>query len=424
MIPLALLALSSPPDLKGDALLNELQQRAVRFFWNESHPVTGFTKDRAANLSSSDTFDVASCASTGFALAAYTIGVERRWLPRKDALERTRRTMHHLRYTHDQMNGWFAHFIKWDTGKRTWNCEYSTIDTAILLGGLIASERYWKDKQISEDANAILARVDWKWALTNGGHKPDEVFISHGYRPEHPGGWLPNRWDNYSEEKVLYVPAYGAKPEIRNDGWDRLKREDGTYKGIDLIRGGPLFIHQMAESFYSFSNLRDRLGYNYWIASRNAALANRQYCVDNPKGFKGYGTDFWGLSACDSPDGYSAYGAPLWIEDNGTVTPTSAIASVYWAPKVGMEVAEALYRNHANAWGRYGFSNGINPARNWVGPDVIGIDLGMMLLNVENHRTGLIHRLTGSSPMVKRGLMRMGLRPVKGSNGGRLREVG
>jgi hypothetical protein len=421
MITAALLLAMPQAHLRDDALLNELQLRAVRFFWNESHPVTGFTKDRAANFANGDKFDVASCASTGFALAAYPIGVERRWLQRTPALERTRRTLRSLLTNHDQMNGWFAHFVNWETGKRVWNCEYSTIDTSILLGGVIAAAQYWKDPQVTRDADAILKRVDWKWALTDGGTKPEQIFFSHGYRPEHPGGWLPSRWDNYSEEKVLYLPAYGADRAITNVGWDRMKREDANYKGIDIIRGGPLFIHQMAESFYDFSNMRDRLGYNYYVASKNAAVANRQYCIDNPKGMKDYGPDFWGLSACDSPDGYSAFGAPHWIEDNGTITPTSAIASVYWLPKEGRSVANNLRANHANAWGRYGFSNGINPQRNWVGPDVIGIDLGMMLLNVENHRTGLIHRLTKAHPIIKRGYDRMGLRKADGSDKGPLK---
>jgi hypothetical protein len=414
---LSFLAVASPA-FEGEALLNELQQRAFLYFWNESHPSTGFTKDRASNFAG-DSYTVSSCAATGFALPAYVIGVERRWANRAEALRRTRLTLKSLYEVHEHKNGWFVHFLDWQTGKRMWNSEYSTIDTGILVAGMIAAERYWKDPEVTRWSERILKRIDWKWARTDGGARPDQLLIGHGYIREK--GFLGSRWDNYSEEKVLYVPAFGLDNSLSVETWNQMRREDASYKGIDIIRGGPLFIHQMAESFLDFSNMRDRVGYNYWVASRNATLANRQYCIDNPQSFKAYGSDFWGLSASDSPDGYRAFGAPHWIDDNGTITPTSGIASVYWTPKESISLAENLYRNHSNAWGRYGFSNGINPQRSWVGPDVIGIDLGMMLLLVENHRTGLIHRLTNSSPIVQRGRTRMGFVKVKDSNNGPLK---
>lgn len=410
----------SPPPTQADALLNELQKRAVTFFWNESHPVTGFTKDRAANLKASDTFDVSSVAATGFALAAYPIGVERRWIPRPAALERTRRTLHHLLKTHDHRRGWFAHFVNWETGERVWRCEYSTIDTAILLSGLLVAEAYWKDPQVTRDIRAIYRRVDWKWAMTDGGAKPDEVFFSHGWRPE-AGGFLANRWDNYSEEGVLYLPAFGSDPALPTAGWDRMRREWASYEGIDILRGGPLFIHQMAAAFFDFSDRRDRSGVNYWVATRNAILANRAYCITNPQRFKGYGPDFWGLSAADGPDGYNAFGAPHWISDNGTVTPSAGIGGVLWTPEISKALAVNLAKNYGYAWGRYGFSVSLNPHRDWVSPDVIGIELGQMALLLENHRSGMIHRLTNGHPVVREGFRRAGFRRIPNANAGPLR---
>ena len=421
--PLLAAALVQAP-LTGDALLDELQHRAVRFFWEQSNPKNGFTKDRAANdPAKAAPNNVASSASVGFALVALPIGVERRWLPRDEALARTRTTLAHVLADWPQSHGWLYHFVDYDTGARQWNCEASTIDTSILLAGVLAAERYWKDPQVTRDARAFTRRIDWNWALTDGGAKPDSALISMGWTPEK--GFIAARWGlkDLDECKMLYVQAYGLSG-IRTDGWDRIARTIVRYDGIDMITGGPLFMHQMSESFYSFRGMRDRRGYSYAVESRNAARGNRAYCVDNPKGMKAYGPDFWGLSACDYPGGYSAFGAPGWIEDGGTITPTSAVAAVQWIPKESTAFAEAMRRDHPEAWGRYGFPNGYDPSANdWVGPDVIGIDLGMMLLGVENHRTGLPMRLSASNPAIREGMRRAGLRPAKDADDGPLQRT-
>ncbi|RYG25164.1 hypothetical protein EON82_08175 [bacterium] len=417
MIIPAFLALATAPV----SLLDDLQHRAIDFFWEQSSPANGFTKDRAPNdAKRKPSNNIASCASVGFALVAYPIGVERKWLGREEALSRTRTTLRHLLTDWPHQRGWLYHFVNWKTGKREWNCETSTIDTSICLAGVLAAERYWKDPQVRRDAQAFAKRIDWQWALSDGGAKPDAVHLTMGWKPEE--GFLKARWETFDECKMLYVQAYGLS-DIRTDGWDKIVREPVTYKGIDLIRGGPLFIHQMSESFYDFRGMRDRLGYSYSVESRNAALGNRQYCIDNPKGMKAYGPDFWGLSASDVPDGYTANGAPGWIQDDGTITPTSAVAAVQFVPREAMSFAEAMRRDHPRAWGRYGFPNGYNPNQNWIGPDVIGIDLGMMLLAIENHRTGLPMKLSASHPAIKRGFERAGLRKVAGADTGPLRVV-
>ncbi len=286
---------------------------------------------------------------------------------------------------------------------KSWGAS-STSTTA----GMIVGEQFWKDGEISRLTDAFLTRIDWNWAMTDGGAHPGERTITMGWKPE--GGFLSARWSSFDENKMLYVLAYGLS-DIPTDGWAQIKREPVNYKGLDLIRGGPLFMHQMSESFMSFKGVRDGLGYDYSVETRNATLANRQYCIDNPKSMKGYGPNFWGLSACDFPDGYNAFGAPGWINDDGTITPTSAIASLPFTPKESLAAAEALVHDHRSAVGRYGFSNGMNPTRNWNGPDVIGIDLGMMMCGIENYRTGFVNRLSASHPAVKRGMARIGFAP-------------
>lgn len=421
LLPLLILSPLTQSDLTGDALLNQLQHRAVNFFWEQSNPKTGFAKDRATNLKVTHDYDVASCASTGFALVAYPIGVERKWLDRDKAKARTITTLKSMLDIHESYKGWYYHFTNWETGKRMWNSELSSIDTSIFLGGVIAAERYWKDKEITDLTNRIMGRIDWKWMMTNDGKMADEQIFSMGWKPE--DGFIDARWRGYSEEKMLFLQAYGYDPKLNNEGFDKTNRERHDYGGYEVLSGGPLFMHQMSESFYSFSDLRDKRGYNYWVETKNATMANRRYCIDNPKKFKDYSANFWGLSACDTPDGYQAVGAPP-SDDNGTITPTSAIASMPYTPKESKAFAEAMVRDHKDAWGRYGFSNGVNPSRNWVDPDVIGIDLGMMLCGVENYRTGLIWKLSNESPQIQNGYARAGFKKVPGSNNGPLVEIG
>lgn len=418
---LALVLFSSPSSLAAhvsNAGLTDLEHRAVRFFWEQSNPANGFSKDRAGNSDKADDHTVASCASVGFALCAYVIGAERHWIPREQALARTRTTLSHLMSDWPNQRGWLYHFIDWRTGQRIWNCEASTIDTSICLAGVIAAEQYWNDAAVSRDAKAFTKRIDWNYMVTDDGKMPSGDTICMGWHPE--SGFINARWDNWDELKMIYVQGYGAS-NMPTSGWAKIKRPLVDFQGIQMLTGGPLFMHEMSESFYDFKGLRDPLGYNYWVESKGAALGNRAYCIQNPKHFAAYGPNFWGLSACDTPTGYDAKGAPGWINDDGTITPTSAVAAVQFVPQDAIAFFDAMRRDHPEAWGRYGFPNGYNPTKKWVDPDVIGIDLGMMMTAVENSDTGLIWRLSAKSPIIKRGYERLGF--VKGSND-RLRVTG
>lgn len=417
MISAAILAFSlgQTADVKIDPLLTDLEHRAVTFFWEQSNPATGFSRDRATNAEVADTHNIASCASVGFALVAYAIGAERKWIPRDQALERTRITLKGLNEKWPNEHGWLYHFIDFNDGSRQWNCEASSIDTSICLAGVLASQQYWKDAEVSRGADAFQKRIDWQWMLTNGGQMPNALHFSMGWHPENGGKFIEARWDHFDECKMLYIQAYGST-KMPADSWNKIRRDLVTYGDYNMFTGGPLFMHQMTESFYDFRDQRDQLGIDYSIESRNAALGNRQYCIDNPKNMKAYGATFWGLSACDGPDGYNAFGAPGWVNDNGTITPTSAVASIPFAPKEAKEFALAMRRDHPEAWGKYGFPNGYCPQRNWTGPDVIGIDLGMMMCAVENSRTGFVWKLSRSNPVVAKGFDLAGLKKQK-SNG-------
>lgn len=404
-IALAIGLATAQGPLQGQALLDDMSQRAVQFFVNESHPATGFTKDRASNFGT-DNFSVASVASTGFALSAYAIGAERGWIPRATALTKTRNTVFALRNLAARHRGWFYHFIDWQTGVRVWNSELSSIDTSILLAGMIAADEYFNDPTLRAQVKGIISEINWQWMLTDGGARPNELNVGHGWRPE--SGFITNRWDNYSEQLILMLQYLGAWDACPTAVWTSPVRERFTYSNIELLTGGPLFIHQMSHGFVDFDKRRDRMGYDYWVATRRATMANRRYCITNPRGFSGYGSQFWGLTASDGPDGYGAFGAPIWGDDNGTVAPTTVAASIEFLTAECQLTLNTMRTQHANAYGRYGFSNGINPSRNWVGPDVIGIDLGMAMCAIENFRDGFVHKQSEKSQIIQRGLRRAG----------------
>ena len=407
LIPLA----SGLPAAELPEPLDELSRRAVRYFVEASHPETGFTRDRARNDASEEKRRVASIAATGFALSAYAVGAERGWLQRADAIARTRRTLRALEEKPVRERGWFYHFFDWETGERVWRCEVSSIDTAIFLAGLVLAERALDDEEITTRARRIFDAVDWRWMLTDGGKRPDSLTFSHGWKPE--SGFLESRWGSYCEHIILYVLALGVaeEGEVSAKVWEAWKRPEVEYEGLLFLVGGPLFLHQMSHVFIDLRGLRDRLGYDYYVSSRNATLANRRYCIVNPKGHASYSETIWGLSACDGPEGYRAFGALGRSPDNGTVAPAAAVASVIFTPKESLAAARAFAKHTPGGIGRYGFTSGWNPGRDWHSPDVIGIDLGQLFLAIENHRDGLPYRWMREHDAMRRGLERAGLRP-------------
>lgn len=400
---------SHAPVAAHPEILNELSKRAVRFFWEQTEPSTGLARDRGPNTKGGkeNNATISSVASTGYALAAYAIGVERGWLPREAALVRARTTLQTVLTRVEGSHGWYFHFVNGKTGKREWNSELSSIDSGLLFAGMMMAEQGLKDPEFSKLSESVLKRVDWKWMLTDGGTKPSSLTFSHGWKPEE--GFLAHRWGSFSEHMFLYVLAYALWPDMPSGSWVAWDRPLVRYQGRELLTGGPLFMHQMSQGFFDFRDTRDSLGYDYFVEARNATLANRAYSMANPKGFEGYGPDIWGLSACDHPDGYGAQGAPGWIDDNGTLAPAAAVASMPFTPKESLAAAEAFRVLYPESFGQYGFASGINPSRRWTGPDVIGIDLGQLLLSLENARDGLPHRWMMGQPRVREAYKKIGL---------------
>lgn len=397
---------------KIDPLLEELSYKAFKFFMEQSHPKTGMTLDRANNTKDEPRTEyVSSCAATGFHLAAIAVGSERGWISKEDAKVRARKVLKSLEELPIRHKGWFIHWLDWETGKRLWNSEVSTIDTGILLAGMIMADSALNDKEIKERVSRIHGAIDWDYMRTDGGSKPDSMTFTMGWTEGR--GFIEARWDICNELKVLLIPALGSD-KVPAEMWKAWTREPIKQNGREFLMSGPLFLHQMAHGFYPFEGYRDPEGWDYWVAARNAVLDNRDYCIQNPKKFKGYSAEIWGLSAADGKEGYRAWGAPPKLyEDDGTIAPSSTVACMPYIPDIALKSTHAFKRDYPELLGRYGFAISFNPTKNWASPDVIGIDLGQMLLAVENYRDGLPHKLSMKHPLIKKAYQRIGFKKTK-----------
>jgi hypothetical protein len=375
-------------------ILEEVQHRAVDFFWEKADPHTGLISDRAHNFGD-DNRNVASTASTGYGLAALPIGVAHGWRNPNEAAERARVTLRFV-LTMPNEHGWLAHFVDKRDGKSVWQSEVSSIDTALLLSGALVCSRYFCDDAIiGALTDDLYRRIDWLWMLTNNGTQANKRVISHGWRPDTPG-FIEHDYSHYCEAILLYLLGMGAPVNpLPQTTWDAIERPLQIYAGIESLKAGPIFIHQMPCGYLNLRDQRDRLGFDYWVSSTNAMKIHRRFCIDHAAKRQTYAQGFWGLNASDGPDGYTDYGAPEGRED-GTVCPTGAISSITFTPELALSAARTLYDKN-ELWGNYGFVNAFNIDRNWNGSDVIGIDLGMALLAIENYQSRLVWELMDSS---------------------------
>ncbi len=402
------------PALSDDQLLLEIQRRAVLFFWERAHPITGLVNDRANNFGA-DRYTISSCAATGFGLAALPIGIEHGWLGRKDALNRAETTLRFL-LSMPQVHGWMPHFISNDNGARVDNSEYSSIDTALLVAGALVCVQYFAADPVAAEitalGNELYQRLDWPWILTNNQTEPAKRIVSHGWRPE--TGFLSYNYGSYSEAILLYLLCLGVlRDPLAAEIWAAIDRPLQHYRGLESLAGGPIFIHQMPHCFFPLQNRRDELGFDYWASSTQAMQIHRQFCRDHAAESLTYTAGFWGLNASDGPNGYTAYGAPNGPTD-GTVSPTGAISSIMFVPALGISAARDFYTILGDRlWGRYGFANACNLDREWYDTDVIGIDLGMVLLAIENYRTGLVWSLLQGAKPVRSAFRKAHLRRTR-----------
>ena len=383
----------SPQD---DAFLEDMQRRSFQYFWDHTNPANGLTLDRAGTdgkpkPKSHNAYKIASTAASGFALSGYCIAADRGWMPKSEVRARTKNALDFFANRAFQKNGWFYHWMDYDTGERRWNSEISSIDTALLLGGVLTVRNCFNDdKEIVRLADQIYARVDFTWML-NG----DPYLLSHGWRPE--SGWIPNRWNDYSEQMLLYILAIGSPTHpIPARSWNTVKRDWREYGGYSYIAAvSPLFIHQFSHAWVDFRNRREKRPpyLDYFENSVNATHAQQKFFADVlSKQFPKYSTTMWGMTASDSEHGYLAWGAPPRDDQtDGTIVPCAPAGSLMFAPEITLPVLKEIKTKYGEkVYGRYGFADAFNPHNGWVNPDVIGIDLGISLVSAENLRSGKI----------------------------------
>lgn len=393
------------PTLAETQLLDDLQRRAVLFFLEHTDPRTGLTEDRAPNDGSAGRAP-ASVAATGFALSAWCIADSRGWLPAGEARRRVRLTLEFAADHLAQERGWFYHFVDAKTGRRAWRSEASTIDTALFLQGALMAREYLRDEATSALVDRIYRRIDWTWAL-NGGH-----MLSHGWRPE--TGFIPHRWDNYSEHMGLYLLGIGAPQRaLPASAWGAWRREPVVeLAGRTFLQCGPLFTHQYAQAWFDFRGRHDGR-VDYWQNSIDATLAQRAWSAAQSARFPTWSSEMWGLSAGDGARGYTAWGTPGPDRDisDGTLVPCAPAGSLPFAPRECLAVLMRMRESgRAGVWGRYGFTDAFNPETGWVSPDVIGIDQGISLVMAENLRSGLVWENFMRAPEVRRGMELAGFR--------------
>lgn len=427
------------------ALLDSLQRRTFDFFWERSDARTGLTPDRWPTPSFS------SIAAVGFALTAYPIGVERNWITRAQAAQRTRATLNFFLHAPQGpaptgtagYKGFYYHFLDMASGTRFSQVELSTIDTALLLGGVLFCQSYYdgstaEEVAIRSVADSLYRRVEWTWI------QPRPPLVNHRWRPE--DGYSISDWKGYDESMLLYVLALGSPTyAIDASAWEAYTRsyEWRDFHGYAHVNFDPLFGHQYSHGWIDFRGIRDAYmrgrGIDYFENSRRAALSQRAYAIANASRFRDYGPTIWGLTASDGPldstltiDGrqvqfhtYWARGAAATaVRDDGTIAPTAAAASIAFAPNVAMPAIRAMREKYGDhLYQRYGFLDAFNPTLRlpvpvrhgrvdptlgWFDNDYLGIDQGPIVMMIENYRSELIWRVMRSNPYIMTGLRRAG----------------
>jgi hypothetical protein len=418
----------------SDKKLETLQRVTFDYFLKETNPQNGLVLDSTREDSP------CSIAATGFALAAYPVGVERGFLKRKDAVKRILTTLHFFLNSQQGKEpdatgykGFYYHFLDMKTGRRVWNCELSTIDSTFLIAGALMAAEYFNhdtddERELREIAHALYARADWQWAQ-NGGKT-----VTHGWRPEN--GFIKYRWQGYDEALILYVLGLASPtfplPASSYSAWTETYKWKKLY-GHEFLYAGPLFIHQLSHVWIDLRGIQDGYmrgkGIDYFENSRRATLIQQQYAIRNPRGFKGYGENIWGLTASDGPGpankkiggrmrrfyDYKNRGVPQGPDD-GTLAPWAVIASLPFTPEIVLPSLRHFDETFPEMTSKYGFKCSFNPTfsgtsnKGWISKGYYGLDQGPIVLMIENYRSELLWRLMKNCRYLLEGLRRAGFK--------------
>ncbi|HYK35327.1 glucoamylase family protein [Alloacidobacterium sp.] len=390
----------SPED---DQFLDDLERSNFLFFWEQANPETGLIKDRC-NVRTADTSVAASIASTGFGLTAICIAEKRGFISHQDARLRVIATLSFVWKKLPTHRGFFYHFANMNTGERIWDSEVSSVDTAILLCGILTCRQHFKDRDIVQLSRAIFDRVDWKWL------SQDITLLPMGWTPEF--GFLPSKWDYYSELMMIYLLGMGSSSHpLPPEAWSAWKRMTFEYDGLRYIGSfAPLFVHQYSQAWFDFRHKRDEYA-NYFQNSATATEVHRRFCVELAKTFPDYSDDLWGITASDSLNGYVVWGGPPATGPiDGTVVPAATGGSLPFLTDATLLVLKNIKARYPQAWCRYGFVDAFNPLKKWYDNDVVGIDTGITMLMAENVRTSFVWDTFMKNPEAQRGMATAGFK--------------
>ncbi|HZY25059.1 MAG TPA: glucoamylase family protein [Bacteroidales bacterium] len=422
-------------NLIDDVDLERLQNETFNYFLYETNPENGLVIDKTGKDWPS------SIAATGMALTVYPVAIEHGFITRDAAVEKVITTLRFFWNSHQGpepdatgYHGFYYHFLDMRTGRRTWKCELSTVDSAILFAGILTAGIYFdaddeRETEIRKIADALYRRADWQWAQNHG------PTVTHGWKPER--GFLRFRWKGYDEALILYILGLGSPTyplqENSYTEWASTYEWINSY-GYEYLYAGPLFIHQMSHIWIDFRGIQDAYmhnkGIDYFENSRRATYVQQQYAIDNPKGYSGYSRNCWGITASDGPgphtfsvDGkkhryfdYKGRGVP-YGPDDGTIAPWAVIASLPFAPEIVLPAIDYLENEVKLKVGNpYGFKATFNPSfphkstnpYGWVSPWHYGINQGPIIAMIENYKTGFLWRLMRTCPYIINGLRRAG----------------
>ena len=419
---------ASTREFTDDELLTMLQEACFRYYWEAADPGSGMTRE---NIPGDDRM-VATGAS-GFGVAALIVGAERKFITREQAVQRLTKIVSFLE-TAQRYHGAWSHYMDGSTGKTmpvfgTFDNGGDLVETSFLMQGLLAARQYFHDpnkdeRSLNQRITALWQGVEWNWHRES----PDSNFLFWHWSPQ--WAWqIHHPLIGFNEVMITYLlamssPTHAVPVDLYYSGWAGQSQQAIDYRGgwsgstegvhygnghsyygitldVGVGTGGPLFFTHYSYIAFDPHALRDRFTSSYFENNRNLALINRAYCTANPKHFKGYGPDAWGLTASDGPDGYVPH-APDQLYDRGTLTPTGALASFPYTPEPSMVAFKHFYRDlGAQMWGIYGPRDAFNPQANWVSPIYMGLNQAPITVMVENYRTGLVWKQFMANPEIQ-----------------------
>ncbi len=418
----------------SDETLTKLQKDTFGYFLQQTNPTNGMVADNTSEDAP------ATIAAIGLGLAAYTVGVERTFISRAEAVQRILVTLRFFSNSQQSnavdatgYKGFYYHFLDMQTGRRVWQSELSTIDSTYLFAGMLAAALYFDrdtadEQEIRTLVEALFSRADWQWAL-NGG-----TTVSHGWKPE--TGFLKYRWEGYNEALLLYILGLGSPtyplPVECYKAWTKTYRWMKLY-GHTFLYAGPLFTHQLSHMWIDFRGIQDEFmrshGIDYFENSRRAIYVQQQYAIRNPRGFEGYEENCWGITASNGPGParhrvngverrffkYMARGVP-YGPDDGTIAPWAVVASLPFAPEIALPALQHINLVYPEITGEHGLKCSFNPTfpredhgkQGWISQGYYGLDQGPVVLMIENYLSGFFWHLMQRCSYLVTGLHRAG----------------